>query len=84
MMRKTFTLELYKHPSNNVSVTTRATWNTPNTEIMLSYQNIYGNLKMLIYHQLLNEVLLQKCFQKQLKFCKVLFLWEILHNKVIE
>ena len=26
---------------------------------------------MLIYHQLLNEVLLQKCYQKQLNFCKL-------------
>ena len=38
--------------------------NTPNTEIALSYQDMYGNSEMFIYHQLLNGALLQKCYQK--------------------
>ena len=42
---------------------THETSNTPNEEIALSYQNVYGNSKMLIYYQLLNEVLLQKYHQ---------------------
>ena len=69
-MKKRFTLELQKHPLK-VSVTTCGTSNTPNTETTQSYENIYRNSKMLIYHQLLNEVLLQKCYQKQLNFCKL-------------
>ena len=32
------------------------TTSTPNTEAALSYQNFYGNSKMLIYHQLLNRI----------------------------
>ena len=64
MMKKYFTLELQKHPLKNVSVTTRETSNTSNTETAQSFENIYGNLKILIYHQLLNGVLLQKCYQK--------------------
>ena len=46
---------------------TRETSNTPNEEIALSYQNVYGNSKMLIYYQLLNEVLLQKYHQTTIK-----------------
>ena len=61
---KKFFLELQKYPLKNVLVTTCGTSNTPNTEIGLSYQTMYGNSKMLIYHQLLNGVLLQKCYQK--------------------
>ena len=61
---KCFTLELQKYPLKKVLVTTHKTSNTPNTEIALSYQNIYGNSKMLIYHQLLSRVLLQKCSEK--------------------
>ena len=57
-------LELQEHPLKNVLVTTRGTSNTPNTEIALSYQIMYENSKMLIYHQLLNGALLQKCYQK--------------------
>ena len=63
-MKKSFTLESQKHPLKNVSVTTHKTSNTANTEIALSYQSIYGNSKMLIYHELLNRVLLQKCHQE--------------------
>ena len=54
---KSFTLELEKHHLSNVLVTTSQTSNTPNTEIALSYQSMYGNSKMLIYHQFLNEAL---------------------------
>ena len=61
---KKFPLELQKHPLKKVSVTTRETSNTSKTDIAQNYQNIYGNSKMLIYHQLLNGVLLQKCYQK--------------------
>ena len=64
MMRKSFTLELQEHPLKNVSAVTYETSNTSDTEIALNYHNIYGNSKMLIYYQLLNEVLLQKCYQK--------------------
>ena len=64
LMKKNFALELQKHLLKNVFVTTRGTTNTPNTEIALSYQTMYGNSKMLIYHQLLNGALLQKCYQK--------------------
>ena len=32
----------WSYPLRNVLVTTRVTSNTPNTEIALSYQNIYG------------------------------------------
>ena len=64
MMKKKFTLELQKHPLKNISVTTRETANTSNTETAQSFENIYGILKMLIYHQLMNGVLLQKCSQK--------------------
>ena len=67
MMKKRFTLELQKHPLKNVSVTPRETLNIPNWELALSYQNVYENSKMLIYHQLLNGVLLQKCYQKHNK-----------------
>ena len=35
-------MELQKQPLKNVSVATRETSKTPNTEIALSYQNIYG------------------------------------------
>ena len=52
----------------NVSVTTRETSITPNTEIALSYQNIYGNSKMLMYHHLLNEALLQIVIKNTIKF----------------
>ena len=31
----------------------------------------YGNSKMLIYHQFLSGVLLQKCYQKHPNFCKL-------------
>ena len=55
-------MELQNYPLRNVSVTTRSTSNTSNTEMALSYQIIYA--KMLIYHQLLNGVLLRKCYQK--------------------
>ena len=48
MMKKSFTLELQKHPLKNVLVTTRGISNTQNTEIALSYQSMYGNSKMLI------------------------------------
>ena len=65
MIKKSFTLELQKYPLKNVSVTTRKTSNTPNTEIARSYQNMFKNSKILIYHQLLNGVLLRKCYQKQ-------------------
>ena len=57
-------LELQEHPLKNVLVTISRTSNTPNTEIALSYQIRYENSKMLIYHQLLNGALLQKCYQK--------------------
>ena len=70
-MKKSFTLELQKHHLKNVLVTTRGTSNIPNTEIAQSYQNIYGNSKILIYHQKLNGVLLQTYYQKQLNFCKL-------------
>ena len=67
---KRFTLELQKHPLKKVSVATRVTSNTLNTEIALTNQNIFGNSKMLMYHQLLNGVLLQKVLSKtQLNFC---------------
>ena len=59
MMKKDFNLELQKNCLKNVSITTRETLNTRNTEITLSYQNIYVNSKMLIHHQLLNGVLLK-------------------------
>ena len=54
MIKKSFTLELQKHPLNNVLETTRGTSNTPNTKIAPNYQNMCENSKMLIYHQLLN------------------------------
>ena len=56
MLKKRFTLELQKHPLKNLSVTTRDASNTQNTEIAMSYQSIYGNSNMLIYHQLLNSI----------------------------
>ena len=46
---------------------TRETSNTSNEKIALSYQNIYGNSKMLIYYQLLNEVLLQSIIKNTIK-----------------
>ena len=64
MIKKSFTLELQKHPLNNVLETTRGTSNTQNTEIAPNYQNMCENSKLLIYHQLLNWALLQKCYQK--------------------
>ena len=54
MIKNSFTLELQKHPLNNVLETTRGTSNTQNTEIAPSYQDMCENSKMLIYHQLLN------------------------------
>ena len=60
MMKK----RLQKHPLKKVLVTNCGTSNTTNTEITQSYQNVSGNSTMLIYRQLLNGVLLQKCYQK--------------------
>ena len=60
-------LILQKYPLKNVPVNTWETSNTSNTETSLIHQNIYGNWKMLIYHQLLCGVLvvlLQKYYQK--------------------
>ena len=57
-------LELQKHALNNFLVTTSETLNISKTEIALTYQNIYGNSKILIYHQLSNGILLQKCYRK--------------------
>ena len=61
---KKINLELQKHPLKNIFVTTRGISNTPNTEIALNYESMHGNWKMLKYLQLLNGVLLQKCYQK--------------------
>ena len=62
-----FALILQKYSLEKVSVNTRETSNTPNTEIASNHQNIYGNSKMLIYYHLLYGillVLLQKYYQK--------------------
>ena len=50
------------------------TSNTPNTKIALSYQNIYGNSKMLIYHQLLNELLLKNVIKNTMRFLEIMSL----------
>ena len=49
-------------------LTTRGTSNTANTEIAQSYQNIYGNSKMLIYHQKLNEYCYKSTIKNTIKF----------------
>ena len=61
----------YRNSLNNVLVTTWETSKTSNIQIAMCYQNIYGNSKTLICHQLLSRVLLQKCYQKQLNLCKL-------------
>ena len=61
---KKFYLGVTETPFKNVLVTTCRTSNIPDIEIALSYQNMYGNSKTLIYHQLLNGALFEKCYQK--------------------
>ena len=61
---KKFYLGVTETPFKNVLVTTCRTSNIPNIEMVLGYQNMYGNSKTLIYHQLLNGALFEKCYQK--------------------
>ena len=76
---KGFTLELQKHPLNNVLVTTLRTSNTPNTEIAPSYQNMNGNSKIRMYGSSkphVSPVVERNIFTKvlsktQLNFCKL-------------
>ena len=79
MMKKGFTLELQKHPLNNILVTTLGTSNTPNTEISPSYQNMNGNSKICMYGSSkphVSPVVERNIFTKvlsktQLNFCKL-------------
>ena len=68
---KNFTLELQKHPLNNVSVTTRY-FKYSNTEIALSCRNIYWNSKMANISPLIERSIITKVLSKrQLNFCKL-------------
>ena len=62
----------YRNSLNNVLVTTCETSKTSNIEIAMSYQNIYGNSKTLIYHQLLSNV--TKVLSKTIKFVYIMSL----------
>ena len=71
MMKKSFTLELQKHPLKNVLVTTRGISNTPNTEIALSYQSMYGNSKMLILPVIEWSIVNKSVTKSTIYFCKL-------------